>query len=112
VSAEARAAADEAAAALKAARDTTDVAREVVDPAAARLMADAYYEGLLAGGRPCSWGDQAWHRAVNRLTRIHGREYRRLLAQERGERPSIELEVDDDEFPLPGQEPPDPPDEV
>jgi hypothetical protein len=48
-------------------------------------------------------------RAVERLIRIHAPEYRRLLAQERGDR--TRAEVDDDEVPLPGQEPPDPPDE-
>jgi hypothetical protein len=35
---------------------------------------------------PCSWGDDAWHRAVSRLTRLPlmDAEFRRLLAEERG----------------------------
>jgi hypothetical protein len=84
VTAEARAAADEAAAALKAARE---------------VMAVLQHPGERS----------ARIRAVERLIRIHAPEYRRLLAQERGDRPRAE--VDDDEFPLPGKELPDPPDE-
>jgi hypothetical protein len=83
---EARAAADEAAAALKAAR---------------AVMAMLQHQHL---------GERAARlRAVERLIRIHAPEYRRPLAQERGDRPRAE--VDDREFPLPGEEPPDPPDE-
>ena len=36
--------------------------------------------------RPCTWGDDAWHRAVSRLTRLDGSyhfDFRRLLAEER-----------------------------
>jgi hypothetical protein len=79
--------------------------------ALARLTAQGYTrqqaERIVATiGAPL---DASRARAVERLIRIHAPEYRRLLAQERGDRPRAE--VDDDEFPLAGEEPPDPPDE-
>jgi hypothetical protein len=56
---------------------------------------------------PCTWGDDAWHRAVTRLIRIHRPDYRRLLAEERA---NTSGEVDDPYDGLDGH--PDPPDEV
>jgi hypothetical protein len=74
-----------------------------------RLMGLGYDSDRAAAMAPGIADAIARERAVERLIRIHAPEYRRLLAQERGDRP--QAEVDDDEFPLPGEEPPDPPDE-
>ena len=68
--------------------------------ALARLAEQGYTEhtaraivALLDDSPRCTWGDDAWHRAVSRLTRLPlmDAEFRRLLAEERakssGEQP-------------------------
>jgi hypothetical protein len=49
-------------------------------PDQARVIVDRLATGS------CTWGDDAWHRAVSRLTFMHGNRehFIRLLAEERG----------------------------
>ena len=52
------------------ARDTAALAREIV---------------VISPGPPlpCTWGDDAWHRAAKLMTRAFPSTWRRLLAEER-----------------------------